>query len=726
MTSSVVALAILAFISGVAGLKIMKNEPPADVEKTWLDSSLDPDKRADLCLAEMTYNEKVRMLHGDCMSCPYVGHIPANDRLGIPALNLHDGPQGFRTMGGPAEGYATSTSFPGGMAIAATWDDAALHDWGVAMGKEFKLKGGNVQLGPGLNLARLPNNGRNFEYTVGEDPFLGYRLSKHAVEGIQEQNVIACAKHWVVNSNEDHRMDGSEDVDERTLFEVYYPPFEGAVKGGVGAVMCSYQMINGIYSCENAETLAGHLKRDLGFNGFVMSDWGATHSASIHQGLDQEMPMGLATNIVSLALKNQTEFAHDLDTSVHRILRTMFKIGTFDQPAGTWDSKKYLINVTTPESASLARELSVKSTVLLKNDGKVLPMREGSKIALIGFAGDNAYQVSFGHGSGEVAPSHFVSPLEGIRAAAGPRAEIAFNKGTNLAKAVSIAKDAEYSVVFVGASASEGADRHSLSLDNACEANVFGQSIPCDGNDAKQNELIEAIAAANPSTIVVASIPGAVLMKWSPKVPSILTNFMPGQQVGNAIADILFGKENPVARLPITMPNEANDLAMTRSQLGEKNIFGQVHSKYTEKLLVGYRFYEEHSIPFTTGFPFGHGLSYTSFEYSDLAVSKRSLNDYNVSVTVTNAGDMSGSEVAQLYLTFPASVGEPHLQLKGFQKTTKLAPRASERLTFRLSPRELSTWSTDEHQWVPASGTFKAHLGASSRDLRLTSNFENL
>jgi len=730
MTSSAVLLACLVLlhcqglVSGLNPQLSLTDSIDIAESKPWMDTSLDPHKRADLLLSAMTTQEMHALVRGDSMD-PYVGHTSANERLNIPPLNMHDGPQGYRTHGAPNIQEGTATSFPGGMAMAATWDDGALYDWGVAMGKEFRMKGGNVQLGPGFNLVRAPLNGRNFEYTVGEDPYLGYRLAKPVVAGIQNQNVIACAKHWVVNSQEDHRMDGSEDVDERTLFEVYYPPFEGAVEAGVGSVMCSYQKINGIYSCENNETLAGHLKTDLQFDGFVMSDWGATHSPSFRQGLDQEMPFGIQTNDLALAFSPETASDDDIDQAVHRILRTMFKVGLFDQPATTWDKAKAYKNVTTAESQSVARELGVKSTVLLKNDGNVLPLPKGSKIALIGFAADNARPLSYGHGSGEVPPSYYVSPLEGILAAAGDGAEVTFDKGTDLQKAATLAKDADYAIVFVGSSATEGADRLSLSLDNSCEVSTFGQTLPCDGNDANQNGMIDAVAGANPNTIVVLSIPGAVVMKWSPTVPAILTNFMPGEQVGNALADILFGKENPAARLPITMPNGFNDLEFQQAQWpGVYSPDGTTHFTYSEKLLVGYRFYEEHKINFTTGFPFGHGLSYTSFTYSDLDVTKRGTGEFSVTIQVTNVGKVPGADIPQLYLSFPSSAGEPALQLKGFQKTAKLMPGESQQVTLHMPPRAFSIWNIEQHKWAMVTGTFVAHIGASSRDLRLMKDFE--
>eukprot|EP00930_Biecheleria_cincta_P084082 TRINITY_DN73576_c0_g1_i1.p1 TRINITY_DN73576_c0_g1~~TRINITY_DN73576_c0_g1_i1.p1 ORF type:complete len:795 (+),score=112.93 TRINITY_DN73576_c0_g1_i1:1-2385(+) len=693
------------------------------VTQSWMaDPTMDPDTRAALLLDQMTPDEKRHYLSGKCMHCPYVGLVSANDRLGIPALNTHDGPQGFRNMPGAK---ATSTSWPGGMAMAATWDKEALYEWGAAMGKEFKAKGANVALGPGLNIARVPLNGRNFEYMSGEDPYLGKVLAGPVVRGIQDQNVMACAKHWVVNSQETNRNAVSEDVDERTLFEVYYPPFEAAVEAGVGSVMCSYNRINSIYSCENAATLQGHLKDTLGFKGFVMSDWGATHKASIAQGLDMEMPVGLATSGLGMLLTGSTASDADVDGAVRRILRSMFQTGLFDQPAGTWSAAKFGANVSSVEADSLARRLGAQSTVLLKNAGGVLPLTPNRKLALIGFASENGLPLSFGHGSGEVYPSHYVSPLTGIKAAAGNDAQVLFSEGADLDEAADLAKSADYALVFVGGSATEGADRTSMSLDGACQVTTMqGQVVSCGGADQHQNALVASVAKANPKTIVVLSTPGAVLMPWSGEVAAILTNFMPGQQAGNAVADILFGKVNPSAKLPITMPNTDSDLGFEKDQWpGKASADGLVHAVYSEKLLVGYRQYDAKQIPFTTGFPFGHGLSYTSFDYRELEIqtglSEHEPHARNVSFKVFNSGTMPGQETPQLYLSFPASAGEPRLQLKGFKKTQVIQPGSFETVSLKLSPRELSIWDASLHKWALVSGTFKVNVGSSSRDLRL-------
>jgi len=676
------------------------------VQGPWSDRSLPPGERARRLVSNMTLAEKMSMLHGPlvCESqrdCAYVGNVAAIERLGIPPITMNDGPQGFRNV--PKELFSTSTAWPSGLAMGATWDADAAYEWGAGMGKEFFDKGSNVQLGPGLCVARVPRGGRNFEYMSGEDPFLGKVLVQPAVRGIQSQKVVANAKHWVNNNQETDRMFVSADVDERTRFEMYYPPFEGAIAADVGSFMCGYNKINGQWSCENPTTLAHDLKEVLGFQGYVMSDWGATHSTSIMAGLDMEMPNALFMNplfiLGGLATGEITQAA--IDDAVTRIVRPMFAVGVMDEPVASWSFTKIVNNVTTDASAASARKLAAASTVLLKNDGGLLPLPQGKKVALIGFADQNA--VIGGGGSGSVVPSYLVSPREGITMAAG--GEVSYADGTDLTHAAALAAAADIAVVFVGTSAHEGADRPSLSLDDGCEL-WHGQ---CEGNANKQNAMVEAIAKANLNTVVVVSTPGAVLMPWSQDVSAILLMFMPGQQIGNAVADLLYGKVKPAAKLPLTMPNAENETALSPAQW--PGVGG--HAVYSEKFLVGYRYYDHVGIQFTTGFPFGHGLSYTSFTYSDLSVEGQ-----NVSFVVANSGKVAGSEVAQLYLGFPPQAGEP--PLKGFRKTATLAPGASERVTLSLAPRDLSIWDEVEHRWSAVPGVFQVRVGASSRDLRLS------
>lgn len=677
------------------------------VSGPWSDKSLSPEHRARALVEKMTLDEKLVYLHGpssgpccECNSsvlCAYTGNVPANARLGIPPITMNDGPQGFRDNLFPG----TTTAWPSSLTMAATFDRDAVREWGEGMGREFKGKGANVQLGPGFCLARVPRNGRNFEYLSGEDPFLGAQLAGPAVHGIQSQNVVANAKHWVLNNQETSRDHVSAEADERTRFEMYYPPFAAASDAGVGSMMCGYNKIKGIWSCENPETLARDLKQYIGFKGYVMSDWGATHSTSIMKGLDMEMPGAdwMNPTLIVPALAAGTVSLEAIDDSVRRILGAMFSVGVMDQPASTWDWANHKNNVTSEASVALAQRLSAASTVLLKNEKELLPLKQGQKIAVIGLA-DKA-TVTHGGGSGYVTPSFLQTPLAGIMAVAGED-HVVFNDGKDIQSAAALAATADVAIVFVATVSSEGGDRASLSLD--------------DGSDRhNQTALVMKVAAANPNTVVVVSTPGAILMPWSNEVAAILTNFMPGQAVGGAITSVLFGTVNPTARLPVTFPNIEDETAMTPAQWpGLPDPNKPDYAFYTEKLLVGYRYYDAMGIQFTTGFPFGHGLSYTAFEYSALTVDQMT-----VTFTVLNSGKLAGAEVAQVYLSFPTSAGEPLWQLKGFHKTSVLQPGQVETVRIDLLPRDVSIWDINEHAFTPVTGLFHVRVGASSRDIRL-------
>jgi len=404
-----------------------------------------------------------------------------------------------------------------------------------------------------------------------------------------------------------------------------------------------------------------------------------------------------------------------IDDSVTRILWSMFSVGVMDEPVSTWDWKNLAKNVTSEASVASARHLSAISTVLLKNSDGTLPLPQNKKIALLGFAGSNA--VVHGRGSGQVTPSFIATPTAGISAAAGAGSKVVFNNGINIQEAATLAASSDYAIVFAGTLSSEGSDRASLSLDDGCTPDKDTQ---CAGNNQQQNALIEAVAKANPKTIVVLSVPGAVTMPWASEVSAILTNFMPGQQAGNAIADVLFGHVNPSGKLPLTFPNGENDMQISQSQWpGLPDPKKPTYAYYTEKLLVGYRYYDAHNISFTTGFPFGHGLSYTTFEYSNLTLSK----DLKVRFTVKNIGKVPGAEVAQLYLGFPEVAGEPVRQLKGFQKTRILAPSEVQNVEVPLKSRDVSIWDINRHAWSVVPGRFHVSVGSSSRDLRLQGEF---
>ena len=692
------------------------------VHGPWSDMAMSASERAQRLVSNMTLNEQLQFLHGTAMvetnktHGEYTGNLLPLPRLGIPPVSMNDGPQGFRPGGTSLPG--TSTAWPSGLTIAASWDVDAVYEWGVGTGREFYEKGANTMLGPGLCLARIPRNGRNFEYMSGEDPVLGRTMASAAVRGIQSQKVVATAKHFVMNNQETDRTTVSAEVDERTRFELYYPPFEGAIDADVGSVMCSYNKIHGMWSCENPDTLR-ELRSALGFKGYVMSDWMATHSASIMAGLDVEMPYNasMIPSIIKPALEAGTITLEAIRTSVVRILTPMFAVGVMDEPLSAWDPAKRLRNVSTATSIASARHLSAQSTVLLKNANGVLPIPQGKKVALVGFASGNA--IVHGGGSGSVTASYVATPLAGITAAAGAGSEVHYNDGTNLTAAAELAQVCDYVIVFVGTLSSEGGDRTSLSLDDGCNV-LEGQ---CVGNAHNQTQMVHAMAAANARTIVVASVPGAVTMPWSQEshVAAIMVNFMGGQEAGNAIADVLFGKVNPSGKLPITFPNHENETRLTTAQwpglpLAPAGAKIGDYSFYTEKLQVGYRYYDAHGISFSTGFPFGHGLSYTMFEYASLTVSATGMA---VSFTVKNSGAVAGSEVAQLYIGYPPAAGEPPLQLKSFHKTKKLAPGETAMVTLALTKRDFSIWDAQAHKWSMVQGTFELDIGSSSRDIRL-------
>lgn len=667
--------------------------------------------RALQTLLQMNITEKLDMLHG--YDGTYIGNILGNSRLGIPALKMHDGPQGFRTTQttGP---QGSTTAWPSSLTISASWSTELAYKWAAAMAKEFKGKGANMQLGPGIGFARVPTGGRNFEYLCGEDPVLGSQIVKPVVKGIQDQGIIANAKHWVNNEIETNRKSVSADVSERTRFEIYYPPFEAAIEAGVLSVMCSYNRINDVSSCENSDTM-NHLKNTMNFTGWVLSDWLATYSTlpSMEAGLDQEMPVGLyynpsvLTKYINTGKINETR----IDESVYRILSSMYKIGLFDTDEAARTTGNPNANVTSLEHNELARELSSNSIVLLQNKGNVLPLNPtagGSVNAkCIAVIGDNS--TIGGGGSGKVTPYYTITPAQGIINALNDKGitdvSVLYSSGTDITQATQLAASCDTAVVIVATSSSEASDRPSLALG---------------GN---QDELVSAVAAVNANTIVGVVTPGAVLMPWSAQVAAIVVLFMPGQEYGNALADVLFGTVNPSARLPVTMPNKDNEIAFTDAQF--PGVGSPPDATYSEELLVGYRWYLANDV--TPLFPFGHGLSYTEFSYEKMSTSKSSSTSscgyITVSTIITNTGSVAGRETVQLYLEYPTEAKEPPRQLRGFVKTPILEPQSSAQVDFCLSERDFSIWDESIHAWTVLAGdggyTYKLFLAASVADIRL-------
>ena len=747
-------------------------------------------QKADDVISQMTLEEKVSLLHG--IAGPYVGNTPAIPRLGIPALTMNDGPQGFRDDAHPG----TTTMYPSGGTVSSSFDRDLLFSWGQAMGGEFYDKGANVQLGPGMNLARVPTNGRNFEYLSGCDPYLGYVLAQSAIEGIQSRGVIANAKHWVENNQETDRETVSEEVDERTRHELYYLPFRGAVEAGVGSFMCSYNKVNGAWSCENDETLRRDLKETLGFDGWIMSDWGATHSTSILQGLDQEMPGGFYFG--DALLKQVQEGLVDesaVDDSVKRIIMPMLQMGILG--AATPNTNTLANNVTSQERSDVAMNIAAETHVLLKNEGNLLPFSTAGPIKIAIMGKGAVAPIVGGGGSGSVFPAHVVTPYEGLLSHLGllnqvdasmsyecgemehdvgiaqwgcesspaasaeeccaicggmPLCEywvlsgsscnlypssahkksvgykgsisgsankkmpptawscsaqsqcVAFIDGSDVEAAAALALEADVTVIVVGTFAKEASDRNSLSF-------AAFTTEDCNVVPEGQDELISKVSAATQGKVVVAmTAPGAVLMPWKDQVSSILWGGFPGQEYGRALASVLFGATNPSGRLPFTMPNKENEMGFNPSQYPGIARVGN----YSERMLVDYRWYQSYNVK--PSYAFGHGLSYTTFAYSSLLVTGRT-----VSVVITNTGAVAGKDTVQCYLEFPAAAKTPPLQLKAFAKTQLLPPQASQTLSFTLRDADLSVWDVDTHAWKLVDGQFGVRVGPASDNLPLES-----
>jgi beta-glucosidase len=674
-------------------LVLPANAAQAPAERPWNDRSLQPARRAELLLAAMTLDEKITMVHGGRGG--YVGNVPANARLGIPALNLSDGPAGVGNR------KTQVTAFPAPITVGAGFDVDLMRRYGEAMGAEQLGKGTNVHLAPMMNMIRVPQGGRTWE-GYGEDPYHASRMAGAEIAGMQSVGVIATAKHFIGNEQENGRNIVSSDVDDRTLVEVYLAPFKASVAAGAGAIMCSYNKINSVYACENSMTQNFLMKGLLGFQGWIMSDWGATHStaAAAINGLDQEMPGGnFFGDKLASAVKSGDVPQSRLDDMVRRMLTSMFRAGIFDRnQTGAVDA-----NVQTPEHAQLAREAAAQGIVLLKNAGNILPFETTQihSIAVIGAAASTNPIVA-GGGSASVVIPYIITALQGITSRAGNGIKVSYAKGDDVAAAADLARQADASVVVVGLAASEGRDRPNLSL------------------PAGQDALVSAIAQVNPRTVVITYVPAQILMPWIDQVPVVLVGWLPGQEGGNALASVLFGDVNPAGRLPVTFARNPEDYPANtpRQYPGVDN-----HVLYSEGLRIGYRHFDAKDI--APVFPFGHGLSYTTFRYSDLRVSPAGVTPQakvQVSLSVANTGKRAGAEVVQLYLGFPSETSEPPKQLKGFQKIL-LQPGQTKQVSFTLAPEDYSFWSAGSRNWEIYPGNYQVMVGASSRDIRLTGNF---
>ena len=690
----------------------------------WMDTAKTADQRAHELVAAMSLDQKLGELYGrgDFTHYGAANYIPAIPSLCVPQMVFNDAGAGI------GDGKLLVTAFPDGITQAASWDVDMQRTMGAALGFEAWHKGVNVQLAPGVDIARTPLNGRNFEYT-GEDPYLAAQTGAAEIEGIQSQHVLATVKHYALNDQETNRMTDSSNVDERTMQEIHLPAFEAAVKEAhVGSVMCSYNRVNGVYACENPYLLNTVLKGQFGFKGFVMSDWGGTHSTvpAALAGLDQEQSEFPGT-FFAAPLKTAVQAGQvpmsRIDDMVTRIMQPMFAVGAFDDPIPpvSQDIPVTAANVNTDSEKAIAREVAEGGAVLLKNDAGALPLRgTGKRIAVIGdAAGPVGAQVFYqGGGSSKVPISgtnpNVISPLQGITTRAQANGDlVTYAPAVTTADAALVAKTADVAVVFVGDGETEGIDRKSLApVDQNCVLVACTPQVVAD-----QDKVVAAVAAANPNTIVVLQVGGPVAMPWLNQVKGVLDMWYPGEQDGNAAAALLFGDVNPSGKLPFTFPTSiAQTPTPTAAQYPGVTKNGIPHSTYSEGLLVGYRWYDAKNL--TPLFPFGFGLSYTTFAFSGLTVSTTKTGA-TATFTVTNTGSRDGAEVAQLYVGDPPAAGEPPKQLKGYQKV-KLAAGQAKQVTLSLDQRAFSHWDTKTHSWKVTTGCYALLVGDSSRSLPLT------
>ena len=664
-------------------------------------------------LAELTLEEKASL----CLGSDF-WHTAPVERLGIPAVMVTDGPHGLRKQAGEADhvgisGSVPATCFPTACALASSWDPALAERIGEAIGREARGQGVAVVLGPGINIKRSPLCGRNFEY-FSEDPLLSGVLGAALIDGIQGQGVGTSLKHYAVNNQETDRLRVSAEVDERTLRELYLAGFEHAVKTArPWTMMCAYNKVNGTYASEHTWLLTTVLRDEWGFDGLVVSDWGAVHDrvAALAAGLDLEMPpnLGVSDTAIITAVRGGDLDEHVLDAAVARVLQLIDRATANPEPPPALDADAH---------HALARAAAADCAVLLKNQDRLLPLRPaaGDTIAVIGeFARTPRYQ---GAGSSQVNPTRVDIPLEELRAGVPEGVEVAFAAGYGLdpsdhdqqlaAEAVALAARADVVLVFLGLAAaaeSEGFDRPHMDL------------------PANQTALVARLAGANPKLAVVLANGSAVrLSDWDQHAKAVLECWLPGQAAGGATADLLLGVANPSGRLAETLPLRLED---TPSYLNFPGEAGQV--RYGEGVFVGYRGYD--TLDRQVSYPFGHGLSYTSFDYADLTTNvtgRHQDGDLAVEVAcrVTNTGDRRGKEVVQLYVGDPeSSVARPPRELKAFAKVD-LDPGQTTTVAFALTARDLSWWSTRHHDWVLEGGEFELAVGASSRDLRLTTTLD--
>lgn len=654
-------------------------------------------------IAQMTLEEKA----GLCSGLDF-WHTKGIERLGVPSVMVTDGPHGLRKQRESADHLGLfdsvpATCFPSAAGLASSWDRELIRKVGVALGEECQAEDVAVLLGPGANIKRSPLCGRNFEY-FSEDPYLSSELAAAHIEGVQSQGVGTSLKHFAANNQEHRRMTGDSVVDERTLREIYLASFEGAVKKAQPwTVMCSYNKVNGTFASENPKLLTDILKDEWGHEGFAVSDWGAVNERAdgLAAGLELEMPSsnGAGDRKIVEAVRSGKLSEEKLDAAVERLLNIIFRTVDARKPGATFDKDAH---------HRLAREVARECMVLLKNDDRLLPLAKSGKVAVIGeLAEKSRYQ---GGGSSHVNPTKLEKIREELASVAGPDVSIAYAQGYALAsddidehlvqEAAEASRQADVAIIFAGLPEryeSEGFDRTHLRIPD------------------NQSKLIEAVAAVQGNVVVVLSNGAPVEMPWLGKAKAVLEAYLGGQALGGAIADLLFGDANPSGKLAETFPVRLEHNPSYLNFPGEGD-----RVEYREGIFVGYRYYDAKRIE--PLFPFGHGLSYTSFEYSSLVTDRSIIDDtetVNVTMRVKNVGNRAGKEIVQLYVRdVDSSVIRPEKELKGFAKV-ELQPGEEKAVSFALDKRSFAFYDVDLNDWRVESGEFELLAGSSSADIRL-------
>lgn len=721
----------------------------------YLDSSKPIEIRIDDALSRMTLQEKINMVHAQSKFSS-----PGVPRLGIPDVWCTDGPHGIRAevlwdeWDQAGQTNDSVVAFPALTCLAATWNPEMAHLYGKSIGEEARYRRKTVILGPGVNINRTPLNGRNFEY-MGEDPYLASRMVVPYVKGVQENGVAACVKHFCVNNHEWNRYTTNSIVDDRTLYEIYLPAFKAAVvEGGAWAIMPGYNLYNGHHLTDNKRMLMDILKGEWNFDGVAISDWGAVTNTvqSVKNGLDMEF--GTWTN----GLNDQTRSnAYDsyfmaqpyfekivngelttkeLDDKVRRILRLLMRT--------EMDKNRPFGSLCSDEHYDAVRTIGGEGIVLLKNDNNILPLQlgEGKKLLVVG---ENAIKMmTVGGGSSSLKAKREIVPLDGLKTALqGTNTVIEYQRGyvgdptgeynkviarqdlsesrsadQLITDAVAAARDADYVIFFGGLNKSdfqdcEGVDRKQLAL------------------PYNQDAVVVAIAEVNPNIVFVNISGNAVEMPWIDKVPGIIQGWYIGSEAGNALADVILGKVNPSGKLPMTYPKKLEHIgAHAFGPMGYPGVLcpedsNRIDMTYNEGILVGYRWLDAKNIE--PLFPFGYGLSYTTFDYGKMVSDKTQINEdeeISFTVPVTNTGSREGAEVVQLYITdTKSSVVRPIKELKRFAKVN-LVPGETKEVKFTISVDDLKYFDAGKHAWIAEKGEFRAHAAASSADIKSTVKFK--